>query len=182
MLTLFRQHRETVGMALMVVLAFLSFTLIQPGKENIADAYAVAVKPVPATDTATVVRGFSNQKAPTVVFIFASWCPVCKRDFPQLRQLAATYKDKGVNVVAFSVDRNKNDLTRYLGAQSPLSFTPYFVLQRFPGELQQGLRRAGIRYNGSIPYIALMGEDGKILGQGNYSVASVEKALQNLLP
>lgn len=183
MAAFFKRRRFYYTLWVIAITSFL-FASFSPSHEARAffSEEKVKINPVPAAETSTVIRHSIAQKAPTIVFVFASWCPVCKRNFPVLIQVAEKYKSKGLRVVALSVDRNKSDLTKYLAKQESLPFTPYFIMQRFPGDLQDGLATAGIHYNGSIPYVALMDENGRVLGQGNYSIASVDKVLQTMLP
>jgi thiol-disulfide isomerase/thioredoxin len=45
---------------------------------------------------------------PTIVNFWAPWCEACKREFPQLKQLAHTAKDK-IRIVGISVETKKLD-------------------------------------------------------------------------
>jgi peroxiredoxin len=46
-----------------------------------------------------------------VLNFWATWCPPCIEEWPSLNDFAQRYKDKGVTVLAISVDRNEK---RYL--------------------------------------------------------------------
>ena len=50
----------------------------------------------------------------TVVIFGASWCPKCKEELPQIAQLYAKWKAKGVEVVFISLDENKADFQSFV--------------------------------------------------------------------
>ena len=41
--------------------------------------------------------------------IWATWCHPCRAEIPELRELHAQYKDRGLELVGVSVDANGND-------------------------------------------------------------------------
>jgi len=47
-----------------------------------------------------------------VLNFWATWCPPCVQETPSLSQFAAQFKDKGVVVLALSVDRDEKSLPR----------------------------------------------------------------------
>jgi thiol-disulfide isomerase/thioredoxin len=55
----------------------------------------------------------AHEGKPTMLFFWASWCPSCKQQIPELETLQ---KDKGgkINLVALSVDESEDALKRYL--------------------------------------------------------------------
>ncbi|EGB15717.1 alkyl hydroperoxide reductase/ Thiol specific antioxidant/ Mal allergen [Pseudodesulfovibrio mercurii] len=55
----------------------------------------------------------TNAGRPTMLFFWASWCPSCKQQIPELEELRKTKGDK-INIVALSVDENRDALTRYM--------------------------------------------------------------------
>ncbi|WP_159084264.1 TlpA family protein disulfide reductase [Saccharobesus litoralis] len=48
---------------------------------------------------------------------WASWCGPCKKSFPFMQELQQKYQDKGVEVVAISVDEVKDDAETFLKQQ-----------------------------------------------------------------
>jgi len=40
---------------------------------------------------------------------WASWCPPCRRDMPEVVKIYDQYKDKGLQIVGISLDRNRED-------------------------------------------------------------------------
>ncbi len=45
---------------------------------------------------------------------WATWCPPCRREMPSMATLYNTLKDKGLKVVAISVDRDANSLAGFV--------------------------------------------------------------------
>lgn len=54
----------------------------------------------------------------TVLHFWASWCPPCLEEIPQWVQLGSVFKDRGVKLVAISLDRNWEDLHKILPQRS----------------------------------------------------------------
>jgi thiol-disulfide isomerase/thioredoxin len=53
-------------------------------------------------------KKLSDLKGKVVVLHFwASWCPYCRRDNPELVKLYQKYKDKGLEVYSVSLDKDK---------------------------------------------------------------------------
>lgn len=50
-----------------------------------------------------------------VVDFWASWCGPCKASFPFLQRLHTTYRNRGVQVIAVSVDTDRKAMQRFLG-------------------------------------------------------------------
>ena len=50
---------------------------------------------------------------PVLVVFIASECPYCKRAAPFLESLYSTYKDKGLGVIAVSLDANKDEMAEF---------------------------------------------------------------------
>ncbi len=54
-----------------------------------------------------------------VLNFWATWCPPCIQEIPSLHQFAATMKDKGVVVLAVSVDKNEKAYKTFLARARP---------------------------------------------------------------
>lgn len=78
--------------------------LLKPGTE--APDFAL---PTPAGDTVSL----SSLRGRYVVLDFwASWCPDCRKDAPEIVRLHDMYKDRGVEFVGVSFDTDKNAWTK----------------------------------------------------------------------
>jgi thiol-disulfide isomerase/thioredoxin len=69
----------------------------------------------------------TNAGKPTMLFFWATWCPSCKQQIPELEELQ---KAKGgqVNLIALSVDESEDALTRYM-AKHPMDVPVYWGSQ-----------------------------------------------------
>ena len=87
------------------------------GQGDAAPAFTVV-----ADSGATV--GVPNFGGKVLVLNFwATWCPPCVQETPSLSQFAAEFKDKGVVVLALSVDRDENAYRAFLDKYKPAFLT-----------------------------------------------------------
>ena len=90
---------------------------------------------------------------------WATWCGPCIAEFPHLKLLYQKYKDKGFEIVSYSVDSDQEKLLAYL-ERNPL---PWIVLSK------ESTERAGLpplsRYYGAkaVPVVLLRDWSGKTL-------------------
>ena len=69
-------------------------------------------------------RGLRNKLVKTedfagkfvIVDFFASWCQPCLSEVPRLKKYAAKYKEKGLEVLAISLDETREGLDKYLAS------------------------------------------------------------------
>ena len=93
-------------------LSLITFALAACGtKENTSPAVALnATAPelsLTAADGTTLYK-LSDLKGKVVIVSFwASWCPYCRKDSPNLVKLYNKYKDKGLDVYSVSLDTDK---------------------------------------------------------------------------
>ena len=55
--------------------------------------------------------------------VWASWCGPCKQELPMLDQIAARLKRRGVEVVAVSVDQERDNVEKFLRSRAHWSLT-----------------------------------------------------------
>ncbi|MBL8450595.1 MAG: TlpA family protein disulfide reductase [Dechloromonas sp.] len=48
-----------------------------------------------------------------VVVFWASWCPLCRTELPEIKRFHETSRDKELNVLAVSIDENPRDVRNY---------------------------------------------------------------------
>lgn len=69
----------------------------------------------------------SKQKGKVIlVDVWATWCPPCVKEVPNLRKIYADYKDKGFEILGISVDMDKDKLEEYIKKEKvtwPIGFT-----------------------------------------------------------
>lgn len=106
----------------------------------------------------------------TLVDFWASWCPYCIKELPDMKQLYADYKDKGFEIVGVAV-RDKTADTKAMVKKRELPWRVIYNTQRKPYDIYG--------FSG-IPHHMLIGPDGKILSRGE-SVEQTRERLENLL-
>lgn len=95
----------------------------------------------------------------TLVDFWASWCGPCRREMPNLVKAYKEYKDKGLEIVGVSLDR---DLTDWQNAIKTLDITwPQMSDLKFWNS--EGAQLYAVR---SIPYTVLIAQDGTIVTKG----------------
>ncbi len=57
-----------------------------------------------------------NFQGKDIVFVnfWASWCPPCKQEFPELNELANEYKGHGLQVLAINLDKSQERVEKFL--------------------------------------------------------------------
>ena len=90
---------------------------------------------------------------------WATWCGPCIGEFPHLKLLYQKYKDKGFEIVSFSVDSDQEKLLAYL-ERNPL---PWLVLSKDSTE-QAGLPPLSRHYGAkAVPVVLLRDRSGKTI-------------------
>ncbi len=57
-----------------------------------------------------------------VINFWASWCPVCKREMPELNRLYNGYRRKGLKVIAVSMESSERGISNFL-QETPVDFS-----------------------------------------------------------
>lgn len=89
-----------------------------------------------------------------VVYVdfWASWCPPCRQSFPWMIKQAEEYAQRGLKVVAVSVDKKRQDATRFLEKVDP----QFEILFDSTGTLAE---RYGLE---AMPTSFVYGRDGRL--------------------
>ncbi len=104
----------------------------------------------------------SDQKGKVVLLEFwATWCPPCRAAVPGLEQLHKAYKDKGLVVLAVSMDQGGWDEVKSFVAEKHITYT-----------VLKGTDTVGEQYQvRSIPMTLILNKEGKVsrryLGMGS---------------
>ena len=48
-----------------------------------------------------------------MINFWATWCPACRADYPVWQKVYERYRERGLEIVAVSIDRNEADLARF---------------------------------------------------------------------
>ncbi|MEG2153964.1 MAG: TlpA disulfide reductase family protein [Burkholderiaceae bacterium] len=99
-----------------------------------------------------------------VINFWATWCPPCIREMPDLQKVADDYRDRGVQVIGLGIDNP----TAIHAFQAQYQLRLPILVAGFGGsELSQQLGNA----SGALPYTVLVDRQGRIvqtrLGQIN---------------
>lgn len=85
-----------------------------------------------ATDLAGVTQSISkNQGRVTLLQFWASWCPYCRKDLPQIKELVTRYQDKGLRLLTVSIDQDLDALKKFV-QQEQLTY-PVISIATNPG-------------------------------------------------
>lgn len=104
-----------------------------------------------------------NKGAVVFVHLYASWCPPCAREFPELSRIAERYKNQPFKMLVLSTDANLADLRQFLGQMKP---TGYEAARLKPGDMS-AFERLGMKVGKFIPYTAIFSPAGTVLDQGS---------------
>lgn len=110
-----------------IVLGFALFLLLGPMKPMLADVrrmHAVIGKPAGDVAFSRVADGMPHRLQElrgqvVLVNLWATWCPPCRKEMPDLNRLQEAYRDRGVVVLTVS-DEERDTLLAYAKEQ-PMS-------------------------------------------------------------
>lgn len=92
-----------------------------------------------------------------VIDFWASWCPDCRKDLPEIIRLYNQFHKNGVEFLGVSFDTDKEKWTDYI-AKSGVPYTQVSELKRM--NQSEVAKAYGVRW---IPSVYLIGPDGKVL-------------------
>jgi len=108
-----------------------------------------------------------------LVDFWATWCPPCRGEVPNVVAAYKKYHDQGFEVVGVSLDQDKDALLTFTKANG-MVWPQYFDGKGWDNEISKGF---GID---SIPAMWLVGKDGKVITTNAREdlAGDVEKALK----
>lgn len=90
-----------------------------------------------------------------LIDFWASWCGPCRKEIPNVKKLYTEYRDKGLQVVGVSIDKDESKWRKAI-EEEQLEYLQLWDPSMTTGKLYN--------YRG-IPFIILIGPDGKILAR-----------------
>lgn len=117
-----------------------------------------------------IAESILEKQTSKVLFLYASWCPHCRSALPDVLELASDVKG---SVIAVSVDKNPEDLRRYMKTHGDIPFP--LIVWDGSDDLPREFEAFGAKVTGGIPFFVLMNADGSIVRQGTLSTDVVAK-------
>lgn len=154
----------------------------------VAAAWLRAGSPTASNDTKTLfaaafpdgggqTQAFSQWRGKVLVVNFwATWCPPCREEMPELSQLQEKYRGSGLVVVGIATDDVEK--MREFAQQNPVAY-PLLA-----GDFEATNLAAGLGNDKNIlPYTVVLRRDGKVVVSyfGRLDMGTLEQALQPLL-
>ncbi|MBD5299212.1 MAG: AhpC/TSA family protein [Bacteroides sp.] len=112
---------------------------------------------------------YVNNKGFTLVDFWASWCPYCIKELPELAALNEKYRDKGVSVVGVAV-RDVPDDSKAAVKKHDITWPVIYNTQRRPYDIYG--------FSG-IPHHILLDPEGNIVSRGE-SLRQIDARLEEL--
>jgi thiol-disulfide isomerase/thioredoxin len=149
------------GSMLGVALGVTHAPLLRAQDVGLAVGTKAPVVAVQDLDGKSVDLGRYVGKQPVLLEFWATWCPPCRASIPGIEKLHETYKNKGLAVLAVSLDEGGWDTVKSFVQKNGIT---YLVLR--------GNDEVADKYQvRTIPLILILDKDGKIskryLGFGN---------------
>lgn len=127
-----------------------------------------------SVDPAGLKKGLESFRGKVVLVNFwATWCPPCVAEFPDLVKLHNTYESKGLVVMSVSVDELDDkgaviDFLRKSKARFPVFMRGKGDIERFVGGIDK-------KWNGAVPATYFFGADGRQIGKAHTGLMTYEE-------
>jgi thiol-disulfide isomerase/thioredoxin len=142
------------------------------------NAAAYTIKEIEPKSFKSVALNDSKIK---LIYIFTSWCSVCKRSLPQMLSLKNDCDPNKVDIMLVSLDEDETKLIKALKEYENKDFTIYKIKQDNPKEVLKAFLNAGIFYQGTVPHSTLIDSEGNVVVNGNFQTSSLKKGIKYLL-
>jgi thiol-disulfide isomerase/thioredoxin len=129
-------------------------------------------------DTNNVKTNLEQYRGKIIVLNFwATWCPPCREEMPELSQLQTAYKNKNVVVLGVAIDELAA-VNEYLQT-SPVTY-PILLSENESMDLAIQLGNA----QAVLPYTVIIDADGNVIDTflGRITLSLLEISLQKLMP
>ena len=161
---------SALSVSLLGLLLFASGCTAAGDSRPSGEPYLFTLKNLEGADMS--LGSLLKEKKAVLINFWATWCPPCREEIPNLITLQDQYRDSGFTILGVDVGESKAKVS---------NFVKKFGIN-YPVVLDSQMAVA-MRYNVvGIPTSILVNSEGKILGQYHaYTtkmVADIEKALQ----
>jgi len=125
---------------------------------------AAAVTPkVDTIDTAQLADWLKpDHKTPVVLNFWATWCPPCVKEMPELADFYRAHAADGIRFLSISVDHpdTLDDRVKPFVEKRSLPFPVHVLTERSPENVGKAL---GIEWEGAVPATFLFDKGGKVV-------------------
>jgi thiol-disulfide isomerase/thioredoxin len=174
-----RQVALYASLGVLAVVLIVTVALMSRVPKTASDAPITAAISVgqaaPTFDVSTTAGPFDlakNGGKPTLLEVFATWCPHCQRETAVFNHLYADYKNK-VNVVAVEGSDRGMDNADTASPADMMAFVTKFAVT-YPVAYDADLNVAKAYLQSGFPTVALIGADNKILALGGGELAEAK--------
>ena len=151
---------NSVGLLLLVILPAFQKDQREPG-DDITSSGTVALPASLLEENFKLLNGESRKLADyegkvLLIDIWATWCGPCRQSIPHLVELAKEYKNKGVEIIGLTTERDDPDVeyVREFSTQLKINYPIGWANPTLENGLKNG--RDG------IPQTIIVGRDGKV--------------------
>ena len=150
------QKEVAAKIALLLLVGVFVVFFSQPYGQSRAPALGDRAPSFTLRDTGGQVVALQDYLGQIVVLNFwATWCPPCIEEMPSLNRLQERYNDRGMKVLAVSVDEDPDDYRNFL-TQNEIAFLT----------LRDPSRRVSLQYGTvKLPETYIIGRDGYLLNK-----------------
>jgi len=173
-----RSSKSTGRLLVLCMLAGILMVLSPPGRLSGGEDAKAPDFTLPNLEGKDVTLSDLLTRGPVILDFWATWCKPCIQGFPGLEALMTRYKDRGLTVVAVSVD----------GPKSRSRVAPFVCSKKYSFEVLYDTQgRVAKKYNAmTIPRTVLISPEGRIayatVGYRPSNDEQIEKSLVPLLP
>ncbi len=134
---------------------------------------------IPSLENPKVEYSLDSFKGKHVLLEFwATWCPYCVADLPNVHKAWARFKGKNFEILSFSLDKKTEDISAFRKAKQPMPWKHAFLPGMKNHPIAEAYGAAG------IPKYVLVGPDGKIVAsdgdlRGDKLEGTLAKFLEN---
>lgn len=131
----------------------------QTGGVDIGDIAPDFSGPTPDGETISLSDVLAENGKVTIVEFWASWCPYCRAEMPNVSNIYKKYHDKGLEIISVSIDQNKSEWVNGI-EEFDMDWAHISNLMEWDDPV------AALYGVTSIPTNFLLNEDGEVIAKG----------------
>lgn len=172
--------RLLIPLLLAIVAALTAIKALSPDRSGSGSANALSTEALFSAsfpDPGGKIQALSQWRGQVLVVNFwATWCPPCREEMPELSRLQEKYQSAGLTVLGISTD--DVDKMQEFAQKNPLAY-PLLA-----GDFEAASLAASLGNNKSVlPYTVVVGRDGQVAATyfGKLDMRALEQDLQPML-